>query len=115
MMKGFAFKYGSGPDEIKAAQQRVIEVLGLLGRQLREQRAAGRSFLVGDALSALDVYWATFCNLVSPLPAPQLPVPENVRAMFAAREPEVLAALDPALLEHRDRIYQQYLKLPVEL
>jgi glutathione S-transferase len=115
MMKGFAHKYGSSPAEAKAAGQRVIDVLGLLARQLRQQRAAGRAFLVGDRLSAADVYWATFSNLIAPLPAPQLPLPENVRALFTASEPEVKAALDPALLEHRDRIYQQHLKLPMEL
>jgi glutathione S-transferase len=115
MLQGFARKYGSGPAELKAADRRVAEVLGLLARQLRTQRAAGREFLVGDRLSAVDLYWATFCNLVAPLPPAQLPMPENLRAQFGALEPEVAAALDPALLEHRDRIYRQYLKLPVEL
>jgi glutathione S-transferase len=114
-LAGFARKYGSGPVELKAANQRVAEVLGLLARQLREQRAAGREFLVGDRLSAVDLYWATFCNLVAPLPPSQLPMPEDRRAQFGALEPEVKAALDPALLEHRDRIYRQYLRLPVEL
>jgi glutathione S-transferase len=114
-MRAFAQKYGSGPAEVKAASQRVAEVLGLLAGQLRQQRGSGRDFLVGDRLSAADVYWATFCNLIAPLPPPQLPLPENVRAMFTANEPEIRAALDPALLAHRDRIYQQYLKLPVEL
>jgi glutathione S-transferase len=114
-MKAFGFKYGSSPGEVKAAGQRVMEVLQLLGRQLRQQQAAGRRFLVGDALSAADIYWATFCNLISPLPPEQLPLPDNLRGLFSAREPEIVAALDPALLEHRDRVYRQYLKLPVEL
>jgi len=112
MMKGLAQKYGSSPAEVKAAGQRVIDVLELLSAQLR---SAGKGFLVGSALSAVDIYWATFCNLVSPLPPEHLPLPDNIRAMFAARQPEVLAALDPALLAHRDRIYRDYLRLPVEL
>jgi len=39
----------------------------------------------------------------------------RLRAALGLDTPEVAAALDPALLEHRDRIYRQYLKLPVEL
>ena len=115
MMKAFGHKYSSSPGEVKAAARRVIDVLELLATQLRPQRGAGRRFLVGDALSAVDVYWATFCNLISPLPAPQLPMPENLRALFTASEPDIQGALDRALLEHRDRIYQEYLGLPVEL
>jgi glutathione S-transferase len=112
LMQGMARKYGSSPGEVKAAGQRVVDVLGLLSRQLR---ASGKGFLVGSSLSAVDLYWATFCNLISPLPPAQLALAESMRAMFSAPEPEIQAALDPALLEHRDRIYRQYLKLPVEL
>jgi glutathione S-transferase len=112
MMQGMVRKYGSSPGELKAAGQRVVDVLKLLSAQLRR---AGKGFLVGSSLSAVDIYWATFCNLFAPLPPAQLALPESLRAMFSAREPEIQAALDPALLEHRDRIYRQYLKLPVEL
>jgi len=111
-MQGLAYKYGSSPAEVKSAVRRCVEVLGLLSRQLA---STGSGFLVGKALSAADVYWATFSNLFSPLPPEQLPVPDTIRAMFTARDPEIVAALDPALLEHRDRIYRQYLRLPVEL
>ena len=70
---------------------------------------------MGNALSAVDIYWATFCNLLAPLPQDQLPLPENMRPLFTASEPEVVAALTPPLVEHRDSIYANYLRLPVEL
>jgi glutathione S-transferase len=35
---------------------------------LQRQRAAGSDYLVGERLSACDLYWATFSLFVSPLP-----------------------------------------------
>ncbi len=110
-----AGKYGYRPDSAAQARRRVLDVLGLLAAELTASREAGGRFLLGDAISAVDVYWATFCNLVSPLPADQLPLPEPVRAMFTEPEAEVLAAVDDALLAHRDLVYAEYLGLPVEL
>jgi hypothetical protein len=70
---------------------------------------------MGPSLSALDVYWATFCNLISPLPPDLLPIPERMRPMFTATEPEILSILDAGLLEHRDFVYREHLELPVPL
>lgn len=111
----FARKYGSSPEGMDRATQRVVDVLRLLARQLRQQREAEREFLVGDALSAVDVYWAAFCNLVSPLSEDRMPLTPEVRRAFTADDPQVRLALDPLLLEHRDRVYERYLRLPVEL
>ncbi len=108
-------KYGSGPEGQKQARGRVLEVLDLLRGLLREQRAAGNAYLLGAELSAVDVYWATFCNLLSPLPPEQLPMPEPMRPLFTSGDPEVRARLDDGLLELRDRVYQRHLTLPVEL
>ncbi len=112
---GFVQKYASGPDDVKSATQRVIDVLELLTDQLRRQRDSGSEFLVGKTLSAADIYWATFCNLVSPLSNDKMPMSDEMRKIFTARDPQVLAALDPILLEHRDAIYERYLVVPVEL
>jgi glutathione S-transferase len=108
-------KYGYTPETAAVAQERVVEVLSFLRDRLLAQRAAGSRFLIGDSLCALDLYWATFCNIVSPLPPELLPMPEAMRPMFAASEPEVLALVDGPLLEHRDFIYREYLELPVQL
>jgi len=34
--------------------------------------------------------------------------------MYTETDPTVLAALDPRLLEHRDRIYRDWLELPLD-
>ena len=111
MARWLGDKYGYRPDAHAAAETRVVEVLGLLHDTLREH---GGEYLLGE-LTALDLYWATFCNLIAPLPPEQLPLPEPMRALFTAREPAVQAALTPELLSLRDRVYQRHLVLPVEL
>jgi glutathione S-transferase len=111
----FLYKYGSAKEGFAVARARVVEVVRMLAERLQAQREAGRAFLVGSALSAADVYWATFSNMVALLPPEKLPLPEPIRAMFANDDPELAQALTPALLRHRDWIYERYLKLPVEV
>ena len=113
-------KYGYRPGIGAEAQKRVVDILRMFAACLQGQRAANRKakgsrFLLGDSLTALDVYWATFAALVAPLPPDQCPMMEALRAGFEWIEPEVKSALDPALLEHRDFIYNEYLELPMQL
>lgn len=110
-----AHKYGYTPESAAAALGRIVDVLKVLSNRLRQQREAGHRYLMGQSVSALDVYWATFCNLLSPLPPDLLPVAERMRPMFTAREPEILSILEDGLLEHRDFVYREHLELPVPL
>lgn len=114
-MLEFGRKYAYSRAALRRAPGRVVAVLELLAAQLQAQQAAGRTYLVGDALSALDVYWATFCNMLAPLPPEQLPLSPAMRPLMIAREPEVLKALAAGLLAHRDFVYRTHLRLPVEL
>ena len=107
-------KYGYDAEAAKAAPARIAGSLAALATQLKAQQAKGVDFLVGDALSAADIYLVTFLNLVSPLPHEHCPMPDAFRAGFTAREPEILAALDAALLAHRDRIFGEYFRSPME-
>jgi glutathione S-transferase len=106
-------KYGYHPETAARAPGRVRDVLHLLGELLEE---SGGAYLLGEDLTALDLYWATFCNLISPLPPEQLPMPERMRPMFTATAPDVHELLArTGLLAHRDRIYGEHLELPVVL
>jgi glutathione S-transferase len=109
-----AHRYGYEPKAAAAAPARSAQILRLLSEQLREQRARGSSYLVGTRLSALDLMWAAFSNMVAPLPAPQCPMPDWMRPMYAADHPDVKAALEPGLLEHRDRIFRDVIGLPLD-
>ncbi len=114
MARRLGAKYGYDPKLAATAPQRVAQILELLAEQLRQQRARGSSYLIGERLSALDVHWATFAAIVSPLPEEVCPLQPYLRQQYTVRDPVVLAALDPILLEQRDFIYQNHLELPLD-
>jgi glutathione S-transferase len=109
-----AVKYGYGASAAAAAPARVAQILTLLAERLERQHAAGSRFLVGDRLSALDVYWAAFATMLDPLPPEQCPMPDFLRTMYTVRDPVVRAALNPLLLAHRDFVYRDFIGLPLD-
>jgi hypothetical protein len=50
-----------------------------------------------------------------PLPEAQCKMEAATRAAFERRDPQLEAALDPILLEHRDMMYARHLELPLSL
>ena len=109
-----AKKYGYSAEQAALADRRVIDILTLLSDTLKQQRDRGSDFFVGNALSGMDIYWATFAAMVSPLPAEQCAMDDFMRAGYTLADPQGLAAADPILLEHRDRIYRDHLVLPLD-
>ncbi len=109
-----AGRYGYSPDAGKAAPGRSAEILRTLSAQLQAQRQRGSRFFVGDALTAADLYWATFCALARPLPEDVCSMSSFLRAGYTLEEPTVLEALDSILIEHRDFIYDEHLELPLD-
>src|SRR5690606_29187751 len=105
--------YGYSKAAVEAAPRRAAAILGELSRQLAAQRERGRRYLVGTQLSALDLYWVAFASLLEPLPDELCPMPPVWREAFRNRDPQIAAALDPALLEHRDRIAREAFRLPL--
>ena len=104
------WKYGcEDRASVDAAEARATDILALLADQLRRQREAGRRFLVGESLSAVDIYWACFSNLVVPLPHEQSPMPDMIRAAYGSWKD---APVDASLIEHRVEVFEEYLGLP---
>ena len=108
-------KYGYSPAAAAAAPRRVAEILTALNAQLDSQRKRGSRFLIGDRLSALDIYWACFAALIQPLPENLCAMSAGFRRMYTCTDPAVMGAASPRLLAHRDFIYHEYLELPVDL
>jgi len=107
--------YGVSPETIARAPKRMASIMNGLSRQLHQQKAAGSAYLIGKQLSACDLHWAAFSLFVSPLPAQECVMPDFMRENYSHLTPELSAALDPILLEHRNMIYQRHIGLPVDL
>ncbi len=110
-----ATRYGYDAEVAAAAPQRVAAILRAFSAQFAAQRARGSRYLVGDALSALDIWWAAFAAMIEPLPQELCAMRPDTRAVYVLRDPAALAVLDRALLDHRDFIYREHLELPVRL
>ena len=110
-----AGRYGYEWADQTAVRQRLVDLLAMFAARLHRQRQSGSDFFLGDRLTAVDLYWATFAALLEPLPHDLCPMHEMSRALYTLREPELLALVDPILLAHRDRIYRDHLTLPVLL
>jgi glutathione S-transferase len=106
-------KYGYSPAAAAAAATRIAAIVGAFGAQLSAQRAQGRRYLIGDRLSALDIYWATACAILDPLPEDRCPMGTVFRGPYGNSDPAIAAALSPELKRHRDFIYEQHLEYPV--
>jgi glutathione S-transferase len=110
-----AGKYGYRPGEGDEVRRRVSELLRMLAVRLHAAREAGNDYYLGDSLTALDIYSAAFMGIFQPLPPEQCPMPDALREAFASCDAETEKALDPILIEHRDRVYDRHLELPLSL
>lgn len=108
-------KYGYSPQAVAAATPRVVELLAMLAARLKAQHSAGSSYYVGQGLTAVDIYSATFLALLRPLPHDVCTMDAATRAAFEFRDPATDAALDEILLEHRAMMYRRHLDLPLSL
>ncbi|MEO6717006.1 MAG: hypothetical protein ABIM50_07130 [Novosphingobium sp.] len=109
-----ARQYGIRADAVAMAPGRIAGVLRGLAAQLHRQDNAGSEYLVGQQLSVCDVHWACFSLLLKRL------APEQSIALPPKGDPlstmpaEVCEAFDPILVDHRDRILERHIGLPLD-
>jgi len=106
--------YGMTSEVMLASPARVADILAMLVKRLKDQKTMGSPYLVGQSLSAADIYWACFSVLVNPLPVEVNPMPDWARALFRASTPLLDKVIEPILFTHRDMIYAKHLKLPLD-
>ncbi len=109
-----ANKYGYDKAAAEAAPARIAGILRALTARLEAQSKRGSRFFIGDALSALDIYWATFAAMNNPLPDELCPMAPGFRSVYTNTDPTIKGATAPILLEHRDFIYHNFLELPLD-
>jgi hypothetical protein len=105
-------KYGYDPEAVACAPQRAADIITRLGAQLQSQHQAGRRYFLGHQLSALDVYWASFSLTSSPSPPEWTPTMNPAQRAGITPDPMMERFLE--LIGHRNFVYQEHLKLPIE-
>ena len=113
-------KYGYSEAASAAAPEKVGAVLKLLDERLAAQEARGSAYLVGDALSAADIYWATMSMAVCPAPPSIMPVTKQNQGMLQffeanAKLPAVAEVMSPRIEAHQRFILTTYCETPAVL
>ena len=108
-------KYRYNDTDVELANERLVAALNLLGSELKVQLDRGHAYFLGDTVTALDFYWAAFCNIAI-LPRDEwIPLSPERRSMFGALDPAVDEALTASLRAHRDHMMEMYFRIPMEM
>jgi glutathione S-transferase len=110
-----ATRYGYDAARVPAARERCREVLELMLEAAREGRARGSRYLIGDALTAADIYAAVALAPFAPLEEALCPMIPMVRSAFDSLDRTSTPPVPAELLEHRAFVYERHLELPVRL
>jgi glutathione S-transferase len=113
-MKTLRARYGKTTNPYEEAPGRVVEILNYLRDVLEAQKAAGSDYLVGDGLTAADIYWAAMSQMLEPMPEELNPITGPMREVYGGIGPVVEQAKHAILLEHRDMIFDRHLQLPLD-
>jgi hypothetical protein len=105
-------EYRYDPALVEESTVRVQDFLDYLANHIAGQVTRGSHFLVGSELTAADLYWAYFSNMLEPLPPEQCPMPDGLRVVWGVVARSI-TGYDPILIEHRDRILVDHLELPL--
>ncbi|NJN05646.1 MAG: hypothetical protein HC814_03635 [Rhodobacteraceae bacterium] len=113
-------KYGYSEAASAAAPRKIAEIIRVLDRRLEAQTRRGSSYLVGDALSAADIYWATFSMSVLPPPREIMPLTQQNQGMLKFFEansqvPEIAGALTKRIEDHQRYILTTHCETPAVL
>ena len=115
-----AKKYGFSEKASAAAPTKLAEILKLIDQRLEQQTIKGSAYLVGDTVSAADIYWATISMSVSPVPKEIMPETKQNKGMLAyfasnSNIPAVSEVLTDRIGEHQRYILSTYCETPAVL
>ncbi|MBM4202826.1 MAG: hypothetical protein FJ194_01570 [Gammaproteobacteria bacterium] len=115
-----AQKYGYSAQASAAAPQKVANALKLIDGRLAAQEQRGSRYLVGDTVTAADVYWATMSMCVLVPPAEIMPLTRQNRGMLKyfgknGQIPVIAEALTARIENHQRYILSTYCETPAVL
>ena len=104
-------KYRRNTDSVEQSTKHCEEIVSTFAGM----RATGHDYLSGSSLTALDLAWAAFAALIQPLPEELCPMKPLWRDLYTWMPSVTPGHSVEALLSFRDRIYRDWLPLPVDL
>ena len=104
-------KYRHSTDSVEESTKHCEEIVSTFA----SLRAAGHEYLLGSTLTALDLAWAAFAALIQPLPEDLCPMKPLWRDLYMWMPTVTTRDTVAALLSIRERIYRDWLALPVDL
>jgi len=113
-------KYGYSEAASLRAPDKIAEILALIDDRLKAQEQRGSRFLVGDVLSAADLYWATMSMSVVAAPPEIMPRTQQNKGMLRFFEnnskiPEIAKVLSKTVEEHQLYILTTFCEAPAVL
>lgn len=113
-------KYGYSEDTSTSAPKKMAEILDLIARRLEAQEKAGSPYLVGDSVSAADIYWATMSMSFLVPPPEIMPVTKQNQGMLKyfsmnAGIPIIAEVLTDRVEAHQRYILTTYCETPAVL
>ena len=100
-------QYGYSEAAAAVAVERAKAAMERLTVQLIAQRKAGSRYIVGQALSAVDIYWVYFSQAVGTFSEALCPMPSGMRKAYDIAGSQ-LGELDPILVEQRDWVLAEH-------
>ncbi|MFP6808455.1 MAG: hypothetical protein VB957_14955 [Pseudomonadales bacterium] len=105
-------EYQFDAEQVQYQKTNIELFLTDLTTRIRLQNERGSNYLVGSTLTAVDIYWACFSNMLEALPPEKNPMPDGLRSSWAILAKSI-HVYDPILIEQRDKTYQNHLSLPL--
>jgi glutathione S-transferase len=114
MAQRMGAKYGWSERELELAEARIQASLKYFTTRLRMQARLQSDYLVGGAVTAVDIYLANFMGMFNVLPPESNPMPEYMRATYEKVPESLQTFISDELLDHRDMMYQRHITLPLD-
>jgi glutathione S-transferase len=105
------YSSGESPDQCAA---RINAIISMFERQMERQAEAGSDYLIGDSLTALDIYWMAFSNMMVAMEPDMCIMPDFYKQIGPTLDTRLERPTPAILIEHRNRIARRHLSLPIE-
>lgn len=106
-------RYSSGESPEQCAA-RINAIISMFERQLERQAEAGSDYLIGDSLTALDIYLMAFSNMMVAMEPDMCSMPDFYTQIGPTLDTRLERPTPPIIIEHRNRIAKRHLSLPIE-